>query len=113
MYKEFDLVTYVANKGVKTEQKVDDETLPLHYFGLENNVKLHVMGPYLIVTSENPFGEASYHKVSNKCTVSELKEVIMGSRCDDSITDISMFVTCGEGDYKKVDSTKSITVYDK
>lgn len=113
LYNEFDLVTQVTNKGIAQEIVLDDETMPLHYFSSEKYLKVDVMGPYLIVTSQNQYGGNSYHKVTKSCTVNKLKNVIMKSRCDDDVTDISMFVTCANDGYKKLDPNENVLLVTK
>ena len=111
LYKEFDLVTCVTYKGIKQEQMLDDENLPLHYFSLEKQVNLAVVGPYVFLKAENPFGKTSYHKISKHSTVSELKAMIVKSACHEDVTDISMFVTCENDCYEKLDETDSAPVW--
>ena len=110
LYKEFNFETYVTSKGIKQKQFLDDETLPLHFFSLDKYVKVKVVGPYVLLQSENQLGEILFHKISEKCMVSGLKKVIMKSAGKEDVTDISMFVTCGNECYKKLDVTKNEAV---
>ena len=84
----------------------------------------------------NSFGETKYHKITNKSTVRDLKEIIMKSRYETSrikgplkdcdfaelqklimesvgkldITDIFMFVTCGNNEYIGLDESNKVPI---
>ena len=106
LYRNFKLhVTSEDNKQV-----LGDDSLPLHFYTLGSFVKLEAVGPTMVVESQNSFGDSDSHRMSIKATILELKKMIMKSRCDDTITDICMFVACEDDRYKQLDDEEDIPV---
>ena len=102
-------VNFVTNKDKEQYMELEDESLPLHYLTSDTHLKLKVLPPSVFIKSINPFGGTAYHKVTNKTTVSELKNILMKFR--QGVTDISMFVTCGNDRYKRLDEAQSTPAY--
>ena len=131
--KDIGLIKQATNKDLKQELELKDDSMPLHYFTSDLIIKLNVIGPTIFIASQNPFGETTRHKIPKKGTVCDLKQIIMKSLSIPSLDnkmltsstvidlmkwmkkflsqnngkDISLFVACGNGGYKKLDGTDS------
>ena len=129
--KDIGLIMQATNKDLKQELELKDDSMPLHYFTSDLIIKLKVIGPTIFIASQNPFGETTHHKIPKKGTVCDLKQIIMKSSSIPPFTDkmlkdsflndlmnlmkillsqnngkdISLFVTCGNDGYKKLDET--------
>ena len=100
LYSDFD-IAYNAGKG-REKVVLADESLPLHHFGIEKESHLHVEMPFLILQIENQQGYRLSKQFSRKTTIPELKETIMKYRNDKYLFNVSMFVSTGDGEYKRL-----------
>ena len=125
--KDIGLIMQATNKDVEQELELNDDSMPLHYFTEDLIIKLKVIGPTIFITSQNPFGETTCHKIPKFGTVCDLKQIIMKSLLippfkdkmlkdshlfdlmkllkillsQNNSKDISLFVTRGNDGYKK------------
>ena len=74
---EFDLVKYEIIDDVKQEKILDDEALPLHYYGVENGSSLHALKPHMMIQVVDPKGSTTYEKFHTASTVMQVKKRIM------------------------------------
>ena len=76
---EFDLEVKVSNTDV---QILEDDSLPLHEYGIRDDCKLVVIKPYLFVMFMNQdHSKRVYRKIPKKVSVKELEKMIMQLFC--------------------------------
>ena len=100
---EFDLETKLSENCTKT---LDDDSLPLHEYGIQDDCQLMVVKPHLFLELVSQDGSKKlYKKFCKKTTVNQLKTVIVQYFFGGKDTDLSLFATS--------DQTTFITVYPK
>ena len=109
-YAHFNLVMQKTNNDIKQDEVLDD-SLPLHYYTSNLSVKLQALSRIVQLKSQNPFGQAGYHKITYKTTVNDLKKLIMKTRCSHDVTDISMFVSDGNDGYTRLDESDTVPAH--
>ena len=77
--KDIGLIMQATNKNVEQELELNDDSMPLHYCTEGLIIKLKVIGPTIFITSQNPFGETTCHKIPKNGTLCDLKQIIMKS----------------------------------
>ena len=103
-HKDFELENLVSD-NIHLSRKMDDESLPLHYYGVKNGQKLQVVKTFIIleIVPEGRDKEPWYKRTSKMTTVCELKKLIMKLICDKYVTNISLFISHDGKNYKKLD----------
>ena len=109
-YRHFSLVIPATNTGITEMNTLDDDSLPIHYYACNGNIKLEAVNPVVLLKSQNPLGEISYHKITNKSSVNDLKAMIMTSRTSKDVTSITMFVSDGNDGYIRLDELDDLHV---
>ena len=86
---DFDLV-YLQGPGNKV--KLDDSSLPLHYYAIDGSAYIILEKTYLLLRIERVGEDGQWIKQMPKTgTISDLKKVILWGICDESVFDVSVY----------------------
>ena len=84
---------------------LDDDSLPLHEYGIRYDCQLLVVKLYLFLTLlSQDRSRKLYKKVSKKTTVGQLKTIIIQYFCVEKDIDISMYISRDQIEFMKVNS---------
>ena len=95
---------------LKDETVLDDDVMPLHYYGVQDGSKLRLEKTMMGLVIENRKGEEVFLHISKISTIGELRTRIMKLTSCGSTDDFSLFVKEKFANYRKLDGQDDVIV---
>ena len=95
-----------GNWSAHTTVQLDNNSLPLHHYGVQNDSNLTVIGPYMKLNIVDTESKKIWRMFSRWSSLQELKKVLASVRH----FDFFMFVKYGNGTYQKLDTAHDLVV---
>ena len=117
LYEYFHLAMISSDDDVYQETKLTDESLPLHFYSVQNGSTLKVIRTFIQLNIIDTRNEMHYKSIPSDITIQELKKTIMYSKQYSevhygSFDNIIMFTKTDDNVYKRLCENCKITVGD-
>ena len=113
--KDFHIAKLVIKDGASSEITMNDESLPLHFYGIQNESTLTVVRPFVLLNIVNIVNEIYFKQLPRDISVKQLKKTMIYAKRFYEHFDfynIIMFTKTAENSYKKLDENLDVTIGD-